>query len=553
MSKVPGKLESERSSNWGGALHPDGVPAGTVEGKCNAKKVILLVNENKRVNEEKPILRVLKPLHVRKKEYEEARSRIFGVVSNKVKRARERYNKRRKLRKEIASTTLYEGEDSRFYTKIHINGEEIEGLLDSGATVSCLGKGCLDLVGKIGLTPQDFFSFVKTADGSPHKITGKIRADITFNNMTHPIDFFLVPTLNRQLFLGIDFMKTFKMFASVESLTTNGVSLCDEADSGTSDDRTVHKLSDPQRKRLDGIIARFPSYSTQGLGRTKSEVHTIDTGDATPVKSRHYPVSPAVQKLMYAELDRMLDLGVIEPSESPWSHPVTLVRKGDKNRLCLDARKLNALTVKDAYPLPHIEGLLSRLGDTYFISSVDLKDAFWQIPLDESSKEKTAFTVPGRPLYHFTVMPFGLCNAAQRLCRLMDRVIPSVLRDRVFVYLDDLLVVSPDFETHLELLKRVADLLAEAGLTINVAKSKFCFKELRYLGYIVGGGELKPDPAKIETITRFCFPKTAKQVRSFTGATGWYRRFIPNYAMIAAPIFDTLKKGKVFHFLKRQR
>lgn len=116
---------------------------------------------------------------------------------------------------------------------------------------------------------------------------------------------------------------------------------------------------------------------------------------------------------MYAELDRMLDHGVIVQSDSPWSHPVTLVRRGEKNRLCLDARKLNALTIKVAYPLPHIESLLSRLGDTYYISSVDLKNAFWQIQLDPYSREKTAFTVPGRPLYHFKVMPFGLCNAAQ--------------------------------------------------------------------------------------------------------------------------------------------
>lgn len=93
--------------------------------------------------------------------------------------------------------------------------------------------------------------------------------------------------------------------------------------------------------------------------------------------------------------------------------------------MCLDARKLNSVTKLFAYPLPNIEGLLSRLGETFYISSVDLKDAFWQIPLDKDSKEKIAFTIPGRPLYKFNVMPFGLSNAAQRLCQLMDRVIPN--------------------------------------------------------------------------------------------------------------------------------
>lgn len=134
------------------------------------------------------------------------------------------------------------------------------------------------------------------------------------------------------------------------------------------------------------------------------ETYVIDTGGATPVKDRHYPVTPDVQKLLCGELDRMLDLEVKEESESPWSHPVTLVRKGEKNRLCLDSSKLNVLTTKDAYPLPHIEGLLSRLGDAFYISSIDLKDACIPRYLKPG---KTAFTVPGRPLYQSTAMAFG--------------------------------------------------------------------------------------------------------------------------------------------------
>ena len=110
--------------------------------------------------------------------------------------------------------------------------------------------------------------------------------------------------------------------------------------------------------------------------------------------------------------------------------------KVGKNRFCLDARKLNARTVKDAYPLQNIEGILSRIDQTEFISSIDLKFAFWQIELDNASRQCIAFAVPGRPL--FVVMPFGLCNAAQRLCRLMDKVIPQRLRANVYIYLDDL-------------------------------------------------------------------------------------------------------------------
>lgn len=198
------------------------------------------------------------------------------------------------------------------------------------------------------------------------------------------------------------------------------------------------------------------------------------------MKQRYYAISPGVQQLIDIELERMLKLGVVEPSQSPWSSPMVLIRKDtEKNRLCLDSRELNKLKVKDAYPLPIINGLLSRLGDTVYISSIDLKDAFWQIELDENSRPKTAFTVPGRPLYQFRRMPFGLCNAAQTMCRLMDKVMGNDLRESVFVYIDDLLIVSPDFDSHLEILRKVAERLRKANLTINLSKSHFMRSEIR--------------------------------------------------------------------------
>jgi len=201
----------------------------------------------------------------------------------------------------------------------------------------------------------------------------------------------------------------------------------------------------------------------------------------------------------------MLGLGVIKESNISWSSPVTLVQKGPKNRLCLDARKVNSRTIKDAYPLPYIEGLLSRLQEAYYISATDLKDAFWQISLGSKSRERTAFTVPGRPLYQFTVMPFGLSNAAQRMCRLIDKVIPAALRENAFVYLDDLLVSSPTFEVYVVMLSQVSVCLQRAELTINVDKSKFCYSQARYLGYVVGG-KMHPNRRCKNTIDPGIFP-----------------------------------------------
>lgn len=253
--------------------------------------------------------------------------------------------------------------------------------------------------------------------------------------------------------------------------------------------------------------------------------HNIDTGESVPVKSKHYPMSPPRQEEAYREIDRLLAMGVIEESNSPWCSPVVVVRKPGKIRLCLDSRKLNELTKKDSYPLPHIGGLLSRLKDTHYISGIDLKDAFFQIRLTESSKEKTAFVVPGRPLYQYKVMPFGLCNGPQTMSRLMDRVIPSRLREKVFIYLDDLLVCSPDFESHIKLLKEVAACL------------------IRYLGYRVGNGCLKVDPEKIDAIANFPIPRTQRQLGRFIGMANWYRIFIDNFSNHSGPLTDCLKKS----------
>ena len=199
---------------------------------------------------------------------------------------------------------------------------------------------------------------------------------------------------------------------------------------------------------------------------------------------------------------------------------------------------------KGRLPLPQIDGILSRLPKANFISSLDLKDAFWQIPLEKSSRLKTAFTVPGRPLYHFTSMPFGLCNAPQTLTRLMDKVIPHTLRDRVFVYLDDLLVISEDCDSHLQILQQVAAHFRKASLTINVEKSHFLLKEVHYLGYIVGNGVLKINPDKVVAIREYPKPTSVRQVRRFLGMAGYYRRFINNFANHAAPISNLLKNPK---------
>lgn len=434
--------------------------------------------------------------------------------------------------------------DSRPHATVQIGDEVVVGLLDSGASISCLGKGSENFVRQLGLKVKLIESVVSTADGASQRIIGYTDVPVTFHNKTKLVRLYIVPSLSQTLYLGVDFWKQFGIWPTqIEELKISSSSA-----NNPNVDR-VHCLTAEQQQELQEVIALLPSCEVEGLGRTDVLCHEINTNDALPVKQRYYPVSPAVQKEMYAEIDRMLALGVIEESNSPWNSPMVMVRKHcGKARLCLDSRAVNDVTVKDAYPLPIIDGILSRLDETFYISSVDLKDAFWQIPLDSKSREKTAFTVPGRPHYQFVRMPFGLCNAAQTMCRLMDRVIGSELRDHVFVYIDDLMIVSADFPTHISRLRAVAERLRKANLTINVNKSNFVMREIEYLGYIVGNGCLKTNPEKVRAIAEFPQPRTIRQLRRFLGLTGWYQRFINNYSSECAPLTDLKGSAEKFQW-----
>jgi hypothetical protein len=152
-------------------------------------------------------------------------------------------------------------------------------------------------------------------------------------------------------------------------------------------------------------------------------------GDAEPTKQRYYPVPPVIQQVM----DKLSKEGATEPSMSAWSSPIVMLKKPNgESRMCLDFRKVNAVTKKNSYLLPYVEDILRKLRSTKFISTIDLKNCYWQVPLEPSSREKTAFTIPGRGLFQFVVMPFGLCHSPATLQRLLDTVLKEEMGNKCF-------------------------------------------------------------------------------------------------------------------------
>ena len=183
----------------------------------------------------------------------------------------------------------------------------------------------------------------------------------------------------------------------------------------------------------------------------------------------------------------MVREGIIEPSDSAWSSsPVMVPKPNKKHRFCNDYRDVNVVTKKDAYPLPNIDSILDKLRIAKYISKIDLSEAYVQILMEEGSKDKTAFSVPGLGLYQFHRMPYGLINSPATFQRLMDKLIGPEFEPHVFTYLDDLIIVSENFDEHLSWLKKVLDKLMNAGLEINWKKSEFCCSSVTYLGYVIG-------------------------------------------------------------------
>lgn len=230
---------------------------------------------------------------------------------------------------------------------------------------------------------------------------------------------------------------------------------------------------DPEKKsQVEKLWRDFSDTISDNPGRTRLIQHRIPTNpDGKPVRQQPYRIPRAYRDEVHKDLQEMLEVGIIEPSSSEWASPIVVVKKKDgKARICVDYRRLNAITLKDAYPMPRIEDIFDDIGQSKYLTTLDLAKGYWQVPVAEEDKEKTAFITP-TGLYQFRVMPFGLCGAPATFQRLMD----VVVRELPFAkaYLDDLVIFSQTWQEHMEHLRFVFQCIKEAGLTVKLRKCQF--------------------------------------------------------------------------------
>ena len=279
------------------------------------------------------------------------------------------------------------------------------------------------------------------------------------------------------------------------------------------------------------------------LGCAKRYTYSIKV-EGPPVSAVPYKTTINQRPILRHYIEEMLEHKIIQPSVSPYSASVVLVtKKGGEMRFCVDYRKLNAVTVKFQYPIPNINGIFDNFFGAKFFSTLDLFSGYWQIKMKECDMEKTAFTCEAGH-FEFRRLPFGLSNAPAAFQRLMNVVLAPAIKDGyALVYLDDVVVYSDTYVRHIVHLDSVLKLLQSYGLKLKPGKCEFVKKEVIYLGHIISADGVRPNPAKIKDVLNYPAPKNVKQLRTFLGLAGYYRRFIRNYAQIAHPLTDLTKKN----------
>ncbi|KAL6416826.1 hypothetical protein ACFW04_013132 [Cataglyphis niger] len=428
----------------------------------------------------------------------------------------------------------------RPHTRIMIGRMRFRTLIDTGAEISFVNEKTAQQLQRDGHEIQTHDGEIQMANGESATIPGTITAPVRIKGETFHHKFAILPKLESPVLMGVDLWSQTTIGLNpprTEAQQKSNTTRC------TATRGLTTRTNNEKEKLQEFLRKEFEKF--EGVqGSTNKIQHRIRLKNDSSIKQRYRPRNPAMQAIIDQEVEDMEAAGVIEPSTSAWSSPVVLVKKKDgKYRFCIDFRKVNDATEKDAYPLPQVTATLEKLRGAKYLSTLDLKQGYWQVPLESKSRPITAFTIPGRGLYQFKVMPFGLHSAPATFQRLLDKIISPALELNVFVYLDDIIIISKTFDDHLRLLTEVFRRLRDARLRLNPEKCKFCVDQLKYLGHVVDRKGIRTDPEKVSAVENWPEPRTVKQIRQFLGMASWYRRFIANFSTIAAPLTSLTRKN----------
>jgi len=302
------------------------------------------------------------------------------------------------------------------------------------------------------------------------------------------------------------------------------------------------KLNDRKREEISELAKNFEHLFDPKPGNTDVVEHHVNLTSSEPIFCKPYRIPYQTREVLKNDINDMLDMGVIRESNSPYASPTVIVKKPDgSNRICIDYRKLNKLTVFDPEPMPTADELFQKVSGDHYFSKVDLSKGYWQIKIPEKDIPKTAFVTPDGH-YEFLRMPFGMVNSGATLKRGLRKILKGI--ENVDYYWDDILVHTRTWEEHLEALHELFERLSKANLTIRPSKSILGTDNVDFIGHKLSQGMKGLHESNVEKIKDAPRPTTKTQVRSFMGLANYYREFLPNFAAVTAPLTDLIKKNK---------
>ncbi|CAG9135605.1 unnamed protein product [Plutella xylostella] len=436
-----------------------------------------------------------------------------------------------------------------------IQGVPTDILIDSGSTISLISTSLLK---HFDCVRRPAFRVLRGIGGQEIESTYYVTLPIEFDEITMEVDLFVVAAeyMNTPVIIGTDVLNrngvtyvrtSERQYIRHEDRSPAKVFVI-EADAQVPVKTT---LLDDDFERLKVLINEFSDYFITGTANT-----TVNTGSMcirlnsdTPVKYRPYRLSHSETLRVREIVKDLLDKCVIRESESEYASPILLVKKKDgADRMCVDFRKLNELTVKDRFPLPLIDSHIDRLGQNTYFTSLDMATGFHQIPMDDESIHKTAFVTP-EGHYEYLKMPHGLANAPVVYQRIISKTLQELIEPGwTLVYIDDVLILSDSIEEGFVRLRKALEVLTKAGFSINLKKCTFLSTEIEYLGRTISRGQVRPSASKVKALVESPTPKTVKQVRQFLGLASYFRRYIAGFASKVACIAKLTKKGVDFHW-----
>ncbi|CAA9994248.1 unnamed protein product, partial [Nesidiocoris tenuis] len=433
-----------------------------------------------------------------------------------------------------------------------VNGVKFDALIDTGSSPNLMKKSCHDVIGSPRLEKTcETFSGANDSCVTP---LGWFKTEIELDDEVFETKFHVVPnhTMRTPIIIGDDLLQ-----GAVLTVTPDKVSIEKPkphifaiSDVSERELNIGSNLAPNTRAKLQKMISDYAPMKTKS---TDVEL-TITLKDQTPVWHHPRRLSPRETSIVEQQVKDCEKDGIVEPSTSEFSSQVVVVKKKDGSaRVCIDYRKINKVVVKDRYPVPLIEDQIDVLKGANIFSTLDLKNGFFHVDISPESRKYTSFvTQTGQ--YQFTKVPFGLCTSPRVFLRFINAAFRPLINEGILAtYMDDFIIPACNEDEAIGKLEKVLKTASEYGLEINFKKCHFLKRRIEFLGHVIEDGRVYPSPDKTEAVKNFPKPTTTKQVQSFLGLTGFFRKFIQGYSKIATPLTNLLKNDAKFRFEEEEK